>query len=97
MNLPAGSNLLCDGNIRVRRDWDLIGDFDRELYFDAIETAIERGVHKAFVLYHADIKSDVQAHERCSFFLWHRRFILAYGNMDHFPSFSVPVQNKHIL
>jgi len=78
----SGSNLLCNGGkLRVRKEWHSIGEYNRELYLDAIETAIERGLHQKFVAYHADIKSDAQAHETCAFFLWHRRFTISYENM----------------
>ncbi len=76
-----GSNALCDSNIRVRRDWNRIGEYERELYLDAIETAIEGGLHQRFVSYHADEVSDIQAHDTCAFFLWHRRYLLSYENM----------------
>ena len=88
---PPGSNLLCndkrqnngssESGIRLRREWDHLDNYDRALYLDAIETAIERGLHQRFALFHMDELSEIQAHDTCGFYLWHRIFILAYENM----------------
>lgn len=62
--LPPGSNLLCHGDApgaeRRRREWDRLDDHDRALYLDAVETAIERGLHQRFAQFHANEMSDVQ-------------------------------------
>mmetsp|Transcript_17082 Transcript_17082/g.31034 ORF Transcript_17082/g.31034 Transcript_17082/m.31034 type:complete len:528 (-) Transcript_17082:57-1640(-) len=84
-SLSPGSNFICnranpeDG--RIRREWDHMDDYDRALYLDAVETAIERGLHQRFAEFHSDEVSDIQAHDTCAFWLWHRVFILAYENM----------------
>eukprot|EP00980_Cylindrotheca_fusiformis_P024623 scaffold12169_cov132-Cylindrotheca_fusiformis.AAC.11 len=98
--LPDGSNFACseNGEPRVRRDWDHFGREERALYFDAVETAVERGIHKRFSVYHADKLSNIYAHETCAFFLWHRRFLLAYENMlrslqPRFACLTVPYWN----
>lgn len=75
------STRTATGQIRIRRDWDVLDEWDREQYLDAVETAIERGYHDAFARFHAEKMANVQAHETCGFFLWHRRFTLAYENM----------------
>ena len=84
--LPPGSNLICNNDNdadtrRLRREWDHLDNYDRALYLDAVETSIERGLHQRFAVFHFDELSDIQAHETCGFYLWHRMFILAYENM----------------
>jgi len=83
---PPGSNLECGSSdssntARLRREWNHLDDFDRALYLDAIETAIERGLHQRFAIFHFDTVSEIQAHDTCGFYLWHRIFVLAYENM----------------
>lgn len=94
--LPPGSNLACNENkhehenelgqqqkvnVRVRQEWNELSNYDRELYLDAIETAVERGYHKRFAKFHYDKLSEIQAHDTCGFFIWHRIFVLAYEDM----------------
>jgi hypothetical protein len=67
--------------VRVRREWDHLSNYDRELYLDTIETAIERGIHHRFARFHHDSISEIQAHDTCFFYVWHRIFLLAYENM----------------
>jgi len=76
-----GSNRNCDGKVRVRRDWDYISRNEKELYLQAIETAIDNGIYQKFIGYHADLNSAIQSHETCAFILWHRRYLLAMENM----------------
>lgn len=56
--LSPGSNLICNRanpeNGRIRREWDHMDDYDRALYLDAVETAIERGLHQRFAEFHSD-------------------------------------------
>ena len=87
---PPGSNLLCSNNdndddgsnvLRIRKEWNHLDNYGRELYLDAVETAIERGLHQRFAIFHADEISEIQAHDTCGFYLWHRIFVLAYENM----------------
>lgn len=76
-----GSNSQCDDNIRIRRDWDLIGSSEKELFLQAVEDSIDRGIYQKFIDYHADLNSSIQSHETCAFILWHRRYLLAFENM----------------
>jgi len=81
--------------IRIRREWSALGDYGKALYIDAIETAIERKLHQRFVEWHAHHLVHLNAHDTCSFFLWHRRFTLAYENMlrslePRFACLSIP-------
>jgi tyrosinase len=81
---PPGSNKACTSNAgtpRIRREWDRLDNYDRALYLDAVETAIERGLHQRFAVFHFDELSEVQAHDTCGFYLWHRSFVVAYENM----------------
>jgi hypothetical protein len=84
---PAGSNLACDSDsdagttTRIRREWNHLDSYDRALYLDAVETAIERGLHQRFTIFHYDEVSEIQAHDTCGFYMWHRVFVLAYENM----------------
>mmetsp|Transcript_25097 Transcript_25097/g.52030 ORF Transcript_25097/g.52030 Transcript_25097/m.52030 type:complete len:533 (+) Transcript_25097:103-1701(+) len=71
--------MMTAGTIDVRQEWNELTDYDRELYLDAVETAIERGLHQRFALWH--VNSQVWAHDTCSFFLWHRYFTRAYERM----------------
>jgi hypothetical protein len=87
-NVNAEPNAVGDDScaepfsLRIRRDWNKeLSDYDRALYLDAVETAIERGLHQRFVQWHADLAVHVYAHETCAFFLWHRRFTYAYESM----------------
>ena len=100
---PPGSNLLCNDETRIERtrlrhEWDHLDQYDVALYLDAIETAIERGLHQRFALYHFDEVSEIQAHDTCGFYLWHRIFILAYENMlrsleNRFSCLTIPFWN----
>ena len=86
---PPGSNLACNSDrdsdtgrtTRIRREWNNLDNYDRALYLDAVETAIERGLHQRFSVFHLDELSEIQAHDTCGFYLWHRVFVLAYENM----------------
>ena len=86
---PPGSNLACNSDsdsdtsstTRIRREWNHLDNYDRALYLDAVETAIERGLHQRFSVFHYDEISQIQAHDTCGFYLWHRVFVLAYENM----------------
>jgi len=54
---------------------------ERELYLDALELAIEKGLYQRFLRYHLDTKSASLSHGTCAFSLWHRRYLLAIENM----------------
>jgi Common central domain of tyrosinase len=89
-----------NGVVRIRREWtDGLSDYERALYLDAVETAIERGLHQRFVQWHADQNTHVYAHETCGFFLWHRRFTHAYETMlrslgpSRFRDLTIPYWN----
>lgn len=93
-----GSNSLCDGKPRIRRDWDLIGSTEKELFKQAVEESIDRGIYQTFRSYHADLMSSIQSHETCAFALWHRRYLLAFENMlrsldTRFSCLTVPYWN----
>ena len=77
----VGSNSQCDGKVRIRKDWEYISAEQKELFLQAIEESIDRGIYQVFVKYHADMNSASQSHETCAFILWHRRFLLAFENM----------------
>lgn len=93
-SLPSGANAYCEqlknnvtsssgttSQARIRKDWDLISSTEKELYLQAVEEAIDRGLYQAFLKYHVDSTSSIQSHESCFFALWHRRYLLAFENM----------------
>jgi len=93
-----GANSLCDGNPRIRRDWDLIDSSEKELFKQAVEESIDRGLYQVFRKYHVDLTSSIQSHETCAFALWHRRYLLALENMlrsldPQFACVTVPYWN----
>jgi len=101
-----GSNLSCHHDTaaenaqRIRREWDHLDSYDRALYLDAVETAIERGLHTRFAAYHCDTTAEIQAHDTCAFYPWHRLFILAYENMlrslePRFACLTLPFWDLH--
>ena len=55
-------------DVRGRREWNHLTEYEQALYLDAVEIAIERGYHQRFVAFHADKNSHVQGHESCAFF-----------------------------
>ena len=95
---PPGANTLCDGQVRKRRDWDLISITEKELFEDAIEEAIDRGYYQVFLRYHSDLMSSIQSHQTCAFIHWHRRYLLALENMlrsldSRFACLTIPYWN----
>mmetsp|Transcript_4449 Transcript_4449/g.5115 ORF Transcript_4449/g.5115 Transcript_4449/m.5115 type:complete len:750 (-) Transcript_4449:622-2871(-) len=98
ISAPPGSNIQCDGNVRTRRDWDLISVTEKELFKDAIETAIDLGLYQAFLKYHSDSLSSIQSHQTCAFIHWHRRYLLALEDMlrsldEKYACLTVPYWN----
>lgn len=81
-NHPLGSNALCgDGSPRIRKDWDLLSDEEKNFFLDAVELAIARGLYQPFIRFHADTNTTIYSHDTCAFAFWHRRFALAMENM----------------
>ncbi|KAG6617016.1 uncharacterized protein IUM83_04820 [Phytophthora cinnamomi] len=66
---------------RVRYSWDSLTSNDKQLYRDAISTAMSTGYHALFVEVHSDLTSFREAHNTCGMMFWHRRYLLAYEQM----------------
>ncbi|ETV81041.1 hypothetical protein H257_05661 [Aphanomyces astaci] len=65
---------------RVRKAWTAHTDAEKALFQNALEQAMVRGFHHKFIEVHLESKSEHEAHD-CLFFLWHRRYLLAYETM----------------
>lgn len=82
-DVPPGANAFCPRpkrSSRARRDWNDLDDDEKELFVEAIETAVDRGVWRPFVDFHADERTAIYAHDTCAFPHWHRRFASAMEN-----------------
>lgn len=83
--------------MKIRHEWRQWTAWQQSNYLDAVETAIERGLHRRFVEWHVAVQP--YAHDTCAFFIWHRRFIAAYEIMlqslgpTRFLNLSLPVWN----
>ncbi|KAF0698067.1 Aste57867_11287 [Aphanomyces stellatus] len=65
---------------RTRRAWSTYSTGEKQLYLNALNLAMARGLHHKFVEVHMNPESEHEAHD-CLFIYWHRRFLLAYENM----------------
>lgn len=91
LGLSSGSSDAAKCNKpRVRRVWTALSEADRQLYKDAIATAMDSGKYIKFVEAHAEMMSEKEAHRQCMFIYWHRYFITAFENMlrDQHPRFA---------
>ena len=68
---------------RVRYSYDELKKRGRtQVYFDAIQEAVENGMLKSFSDAHVkQMSSEAHAHRKGTFLTWHRVFLLAFENM----------------
>ncbi|KAE8899156.1 hypothetical protein PF005_g10175 [Phytophthora fragariae] len=81
---PTSANVWPTNGVcgsRVRYPWDSLTSTDKQLYRDAISTAMSTGYHALFVEVHSDLTSFREAHNTCGMMFWHRRYLLAYEEM----------------
>jgi hypothetical protein len=75
-----GSNSICGGE-RIRKSWYHLTQPEKDLYMDAVKSAIKSKQFYEFARIHLEVSSESQAHDTCAFLIWHKRFLLAYENM----------------
>ncbi|DAZ95347.1 TPA: hypothetical protein N0F65_002532 [Lagenidium giganteum] len=73
----AGGNAAC-GGARVRKSWANLSGDERQLYLEALDLAIQKGVVSDLAAIHIEDLGETQAHHSCAFFTWHRRMLLAF-------------------
>ncbi|DAZ94253.1 TPA: hypothetical protein N0F65_004965 [Lagenidium giganteum] len=83
---------------RVRKSWNAYTAQEKNLYLEAVETAMDRGYQFRFAAVHADYMNTLHSHNTCAFVLWHRRFLVAYEKMlrsldDKFACVTLPYWN----
>ena len=83
---------------RLRKPWEAYTQQEKETYISAVEKGMEKGYFSLLAQVHADKMVDPEAHQTCGFFLWHRRYLLAYENMlrsfgPEYECVTVPVWN----
>ncbi|GLD97495.1 hypothetical protein PINS_up006179 [Pythium insidiosum] len=76
----VGSNAAC-GTERVRKSWTQMTTQEKDLYKEAVTSAVKSGEFIEFAKIHMEKMSEKQAHSTCAFLLWHKRYLLAYENM----------------
>ncbi|TMW59128.1 hypothetical protein Poli38472_007273 [Pythium oligandrum] len=69
------------GGPRVRKAWRLMSGDEKALYKNAVAKALEKNEFFEFTKIHVHHMSEQQAHNTCAFFIWHKRFLLAFENM----------------
>ncbi|KAJ0397781.1 hypothetical protein P43SY_006483 [Pythium insidiosum] len=80
LSVPQGADAQTCGP-RVRRAWTALSPADRQLYLDAVASAMRTGAYIRFVEMHTDMMSEMEAHRQCMFLYWHRLFLVAFENM----------------
>ncbi|GLD99719.1 hypothetical protein PINS_up008447 [Pythium insidiosum] len=80
LSVPQGAEAQTCGP-RVRRAWTALSPGDRQLYLDAVASAMRTGAYIRFVEMHTDMMSEMEAHRQCMFLYWHRLFLVAFENM----------------
>ncbi|KAG7390225.1 hypothetical protein PHYPSEUDO_008363 [Phytophthora pseudosyringae] len=85
----AGGNEAC-GHGRVRKAWSSMSSSEKDLYLEAMDTAISNGAIKEFAAIHVEPNGESQAHRSCGFFTWHRRLLIALESYlrDQDPKFA---------
>ncbi|KAF0688187.1 Aste57867_20192 [Aphanomyces stellatus] len=66
---------------RQRRSWYALSPQDKDMFFSALELAMDRGTYQKFVLIHTEMMNFREAHGTCAFLFWHRVFLLGFENM----------------
>ncbi|OQR96896.1 hypothetical protein THRCLA_07141 [Thraustotheca clavata] len=79
---------------RVRRPWGSLTTDEQQLYVNAVALAMQKGYHHKFVEVHDEVEGVYEAHS-CTFFYWHRKFLLAYETMlrslgDQYSCITIP-------
>ncbi|GMF27151.1 unnamed protein product [Phytophthora lilii] len=72
----AGGNEAC-GQGRVRKAWSSLSTNEKNLYLEAVDSAIKSGAIEQFASIHVEPNGESQAHRSCGFFSWHRRLLIA--------------------
>ncbi|OWZ13310.1 Mucin [Phytophthora megakarya] len=86
----VGGNEACGQSPRIRKSWSSLSSSEKNLFLEAMDTAIKNGAIKEFAAIHVEPNGESQAHRSCGFFSWHRRLLIAMESYlrDQDPKFA---------